>query len=85
MTLNYFKNHQHQLSMESVDFLQHCRMVDLHGLLQVDGNIGWEGWAALTEALSWRLHDIPHFNTVINFQKGGSEVHLGVLVSLVEV
>ena len=43
--------------------LQHCRMVDLRGQLLVKGDIGLEGWAALREALSCRLHDVPHLDT----------------------
>ena len=43
--------------------LQHCGKVDLHGLLEVGRDIRREGWAALRQALSWRLHDIPHLDT----------------------
>ena len=42
--------------------MRHCREVELRRL-QVDGDIGWEGWAVLREALSLRLHDIPRLNT----------------------
>ena len=51
------------VAMSSV--LQHCRMVDLRGALQVQKDIGQEGWAALREALSQRLHDIPHLDTCL--------------------
>jgi len=43
--------------------LQHCGKVDLHGPLEVDRDIRREGWAGLRQALSWRLHDIPHLDT----------------------
>jgi len=37
--------------------------VELHGPLEVDRDIRREGWAGLRQALSWRLHDIPHLDT----------------------
>ena len=43
--------------------MQNCRSVEVRGNLQVSKDIGKEGWAALREALSWRLHDIPHLDT----------------------
>ena len=45
--------------------MQHCRRLDLgvHGHLKVAKDIGREGWTALREALSWRLHDVPHLYT----------------------
>ena len=56
-------NNETALGMSSV--LQHCQKVDLLGLGQmaVEGDLGVEGWAALREALSQRLHDIPHLDT----------------------
>ena len=38
-------------------------MVDLRGVLLVLKDIGCEGWAALREALSWQLHDVPHLDS----------------------
>ena len=43
--------------------MQNCRSVELHGKLQVSKDIRKDGWAALREALTWRLHDIPHLDT----------------------
>ena len=43
--------------------MQHCSELDLRGHLEVDRDIRKEGWTALREALSWRLHDIPHLDT----------------------
>ena len=43
--------------------MQNCRSVEVRGNLQVSKDIGKDGWAALREALSWRLHDIPHLDT----------------------
>merc|ERR1719370_1509299 len=43
--------------------IQNCRRMELRGNLQVPKDIGGEGWAALREALSWKLHDIPHLDT----------------------
>ena len=56
-------NKETAFAMSSV--LQHCQKVDLLGLGQmaVEGDLGVEGWAALREALSCRLHDVPHLDT----------------------
>ena len=43
--------------------MQYSGAVDLRGSLLVDRNLRKEGWAALREALSWRVHDIPHLDT----------------------
>ena len=43
--------------------MQHCSELDLRGHLEVDRDIRKGGWTALREALSWRLHDIPHLDT----------------------
>ena len=43
--------------------MQNCRRMELRGNLQVPKDIRGEGWAALREALSWKLHDIPHLDT----------------------
>ena len=44
--------------------LQHSKIVDLAGSLQVYEDIGTDGWTALTEALSsGHLHDIPKLDT----------------------
>ena len=43
--------------------MQLCQRVDLQGTLLVPKDIGKQGWAAMREALSWRLHDIPHLDT----------------------
>ena len=55
------------LSVESANDLssvmQHCSALDLRGNLVVGTDIRREGWTALREALSWRLHDIPHIDT----------------------
>ena len=45
--------------------LKHSRKVDLRGVLRVSEDIGQEGWAALREALSWGLHDVPHLDTCL--------------------
>ena len=56
-------NKETAFAMSSV--LQHCQKVDLRGFgqLVVRGDIGLEGWAVLREALSCRLHDVPHLDT----------------------
>ena len=42
--------------------MQNCNL-NLNGSLCVPQDIGKDGWAALKEALSWRLHDIPQIWT----------------------
>ena len=43
--------------------MQHCGKVEVLGYLQVLQDIGKEGWTALREALSGKLHDILHIDT----------------------
>ena len=43
--------------------MQNCNSFNLNGILLVPQDIGRDGWAALKEALSWRLHDIPRIWT----------------------
>ena len=66
--------------------MQLCRRVDLRDNLKVPKDIGKQGWAALREALSWRLHDIPHLDTERkSFMASARREDLGEPVSLMEV
>ena len=43
--------------------MQNCKSVKIDRSVSVPQDIGRDGWAALSEALSWRLHDVPLLHT----------------------
>ena len=43
--------------------MQNCKSVQIDRSVSVPRDIGRDGWAALSEALSWRLHDVPYLHT----------------------
>ena len=43
--------------------MQNCKSVQIDRSVSVPQDIGRDGWAALSEALSWRLHDVPYLHT----------------------
>ena len=55
------KNQDDGIAISSL--MQNCKSVQILGYLSVPRDIGREGWAALSEALSWRLHDVPFLQT----------------------
>ena len=55
------KNQDEGIAISSL--MQNCKSVQIQGSVSVPRDIGREGWAALSEALSWRLHDVPRVTT----------------------
>ena len=53
--------------------MQNCRSVQILGYVSVPRDIGREGWAALSEALSWRLHDVPFVKTGLKSYMASAE------------
>ena len=43
--------------------MQNCESVQIDRSVSVPRDIGRDGWAALSEALSWRLHNVPYLHT----------------------
>ena len=65
------KNQDEGIAISSL--MQNCKSVQILGYVSVPRDIGREGWAALSEALSWRLHDVPFVKTGLKSYMASAE------------